>query len=185
MAYDHAGGSETDFRRGEAYSGDLTWHLAQLKPGRIDRARTNLWRQGYECLMPMQAITRRRRGQLVSAQRPLFPGYLFVGVPERDANWRSINSTFGVARLVSFDGFSPAVVHRDLIAALQDRSVDGIASLGNFRLGDRVRVIAGPFADALARIESLPERDRIVVLVDMMGRKVRAAAGPDYFEHSP
>jgi transcriptional antiterminator RfaH len=43
-----------------------------------------------------------------------------------------------------------------------------------FEPGEDVRVVVGPFADLVAKVEAAPEKDRIFVLLDMMGRTVRA-----------
>ena len=51
-----------------------------------------------------------------------------------------------------------------------------------FAVGDGVRVVAGPFANAIARIDALPEKDRIFVLLEMMGRQVRAMVQPRNLE---
>ena len=80
------------------------WHLIQFKPNAHRLAQRNLKRQDFEVFLPMQEITRRKASRFVSDLRPLFPGYMFVGVDSRAAPWRTINSTIGVSRLVSFDG---------------------------------------------------------------------------------
>ncbi|MEM9474854.1 MAG: hypothetical protein AAGA71_06150 [Pseudomonadota bacterium] len=53
-----------------------------------------------------------------------------------------------------------------------------------FLPGDSVRVVAGPFANVLACVEAAPERDRVFVLLDMMGRDVRATLQPGDLERA-
>jgi len=77
------------------------WYLAQLKPGGLDRAVVNLARQGFDSLMPVREETRRRAGRWRTIAKPLFPGYLFVKVPAGRQDWRAINATYGVSRLVA------------------------------------------------------------------------------------
>jgi transcriptional antiterminator RfaH len=65
----------------------------------------------------------------------------------------------------------PQVLHS--LRAREDES--GYVKLDKrpkFALGDKVRVIAGAFAESLALFDGLADRDRIVVLLDMLGRKV-------------
>src|SRR6056297_554544 len=132
------------------------WYLAQLKPGGFERAVTNLARQGYESFMPMREETRRRAERWDTKLRPLFPGYLFVKVPDDRQQWRSINATYGVSRLVALDAGRPTQVAPELIAALQARVLeDGkLKPTAEFDVGDKVRVVSGPLADKLAEIES-------------------------------
>lgn len=152
------------------------WYLAQLKPGGFERAVTNLARQGYESFMPLREETRRRSERWDTKLRPLFPGYLFVKVPDDRRQWRSINSTYGVSRLVALQAGRPTQVAPDLVAALQTRMrEDGkLQSPAALQVGDQVRVISGPFADKLAEIEAVSEQGRIYVLLELMGRYTKA-----------
>jgi transcriptional antiterminator RfaH len=40
-------------------------------------------------------------------------------------------------------------------------------------IGDRVEVLSGPFAKLVTEIETLPDMQRIQVLIELMGRKVK------------
>ena len=62
------------------------------------------------------------------------------------------------------------------MAALLAGDADGAESDSTalFEPGEDVRIIIGPFADLVAKVEAVPEKDRIFVLLDMMGRTVRA-----------
>ena len=162
------------------------WYLAQLKPGGFERAVTNLARQGYESFMPMREETRRRAERWDTKLRPLFPGYLFVKVPDDRQQWRSINATYGVSRLVALDAGRPTQVAPELIAALQARVLeDGkLKPTAEFDVGDKVRVVSGPLADKLAEIESVPEQGRIYVLLELMGRYTKAMLSATDVERS-
>ena len=161
------------------------WFLAQLKPGGFGRARTNLSRQGIDSFMPQRRVTRRRAGRLAEAERPLFPGYLFVRVAPDAQTWRAINATYGVAKLVGFGAAGPAEVPPPLIAGLLARTGPDerlVTREQEFGVGERVRIVAGPFADMLARIEEIPEAGRIYALLEMMGRSVRTEVAPGHLE---
>lgn len=153
------------------------WFVLQLKPGGLERARTNLVRQGVSSFMPMRQRTARRAGRLMDAMRPLFPGYLFIELGQDAPAWRSINATYGVAKAVCLEPGEPVEVPVWVIVSLKAASSDEGEYIGDpqpFLPGETVRVAAGPFVDVLARVEAVPERDRIFVLLDMMGREVRA-----------
>ena len=154
----------------------LQWYLAQLKPGGLKRARGNLQRQGYQCFMPSLAITRRHGDVMRAATRPLFPGYLFVGFEPDHQPWRTINSTYGVSRLVALDGRQPTAVPDAVIRELQARCQGEFWALDaeDLRPGATVRVLNGPLAETIATIAQVPEADRVIILFEMMGRTVRA-----------
>lgn len=156
------------------------WYVARLRPGGLGRARTNLARQDYRSFMPMRSLTRRRGSRLEPQVRPLFPGYLFVEIPPERENWRVINSTYGIARLVALEGTAPTRVPGDFMAALA-ACCDGDRwgpSARDLQAGTPVRVLSGPFADLPGRIEALPEADRALVLLEIMGRSVRTTLAP-------
>lgn len=154
----------------------LCWYLAQLRPGGLNRARSNLQRQGYQCFMPSLEVTRRHAGVMRAARRPLFPGYLFVGLEPGRQPWRKINSTYGVARLVTLDGKQPTAVPEAVIEELQSRCRGELWAPDpeDLRPGATVRVLNGPLAETIATIARVPEADRVIILFQMMGRTVRA-----------
>jgi transcriptional antiterminator RfaH len=113
-----------------------------------------------------------------SAERPLFPGYLFVSFDPSQTGWTAINSTRGVSRLILNDPRRPRPLPEELIRALQDRCDPEEAYYkgeDDLEVGDRVRVLTGPFAELVTRIEALPSAERVGVLIDLMGREVRSS----------
>ena len=99
------------------------WFLAQLKPNCAHIAERNLGRQGFETFLPMEEETRTRKGKFITASRPMFPGYIFVAFDAARGLWRSVNSTYGITRLVSF-GKEPAPVPHGLVHELRTRCDD-------------------------------------------------------------
>src|SRR5271163_3452008 len=77
------------------------WFVAQTLSHREQLAHFHLGAQGFRRFLPRFHKTVRHARSLREVIAPVFPGYIFVVLhPERD-RWRSINGTFGVARLVS------------------------------------------------------------------------------------
>ena len=150
---------------------NLKWYLAQLKPGGLQKACQHLERQDFEAFMPLHNATVRRRGMLQTVKKPLFPGYLFVGVNE-EQYLRPVNATRGVSKLVSMDGKEPVRVPEKLIGdlQLQTKNGDWAPELEQFEVGQGVEIISGPFAGFRARISAVSEADRIYVLLDMIGQ---------------
>jgi transcriptional antiterminator RfaH len=152
------------------------WHLLKLKPSGHDRAITNLVRQGFVVFAPRERATTRRRDVMVDILRPLFPGYVFAGLTPAAASWRPLNGTYGVSNVVSFDGQSPASVPHDLINDLRSRCDAGgtLIPLEVYEVGEAVQVVRGPFVDWIGQILAAPSEGRAYVLLDLMGRSVRA-----------
>ena len=153
-----------------------TWYLIQTKPNAHSTAARNLARQGCDVFLPLVEQTRRMAQQFRTELRPLFPGYLFVGLQARAPSWRTLNSTHGVSRGVSLDG-SYRPVPEALISQLQDQCDEAgvFRAQDTFRLGDVVQIQTGPFASFLAEVEDMAPDQRIWVLIDLMGQKSRVA----------
>ena len=160
---------------------EKSWYLAQLKPNGAARATRNLTRQGFETFYPLEDVTRRVSGKFIQKPRPLFPGYLFVALDIQSGPWRSVNSTQGVSRLVSF-GREPSPVPGGLIDSLRRRCDENglLKQLDEFQPGETVSVTWGPFADFVGQVEKIAPDKRVFVLMEMMGAKTRVILDPTH-----
>ncbi len=157
------------------------WFVVQLKSNGIANALRNLHRQGFVTFHPRQTATRRIRDKLVTREEPMFPGYLFVTFDVESAPWRRIRATLGVARLLTTPSLVPARVPDSFMAALRQRcGPDGMVRPPEVLVpGDVVRVLKGPFAGTVSRIEALDRDGRIAILMDVMGQAVRLSLRPE------
>ena len=150
------------------------WYLIQFKPNSHRVAERNLRRQEFETFLPMQKITLRKASRFVNDLKPLFPGYMFVSVNSELAPWRTINSTIGVSKLVSFEG-KPKPLPLQLISGLM-LGCDASGTLiqpKSLNEGDSVEMLNGPFANFIATVDTIDPKQRIWVLMDFMGQKTR------------
>lgn len=152
------------------------WYVVQTHPHAENKAARHLGRQGFNVYLPRYRKRRRhaRRTDMVAA--PLFPRYMFVAIDTNAQRWLSIRSTIGVANLVC-NGDKPVAVADSVIASLWHREdADGFVQLErriNFAPGDKVRVIEGVFSASLGLFEGTTDKERVAVLLDLLGRKVR------------
>jgi len=155
-----------------------------LKPGGLERARVNLARQNFRSFAPRRASTERRASRLIRSQRPVFPGYIFVQIPPDRSEWRKINATYGVARLVSLDRQQPTLVSGAIMSNLFSRCDGEIwrTDVDEVRPGRQTRIVQGAFSQMIAKIDALPDQDRVIVLLDLMGRETRVALNIDDLE---
>jgi transcriptional antiterminator RfaH len=150
------------------------WFLAQLKPNCLAIATRNLGRQGFRSFVPMTLETLRTTNKFKSVSRPLFPGYVFVSLNTADAQWRAINSTVGVTKLVSFGG-KPAAVPRGFVEqiALGCDAQGFLLPPEELAPGDSVLIKTGPFAGTLAEVERTDPNQRVWILLDLLGQRAR------------
>ncbi|HZT24509.1 MAG TPA: transcriptional activator RfaH [Pseudolabrys sp.] len=152
------------------------WYVVQSHPNAEHKAAAHLERQGFSTYLPRYLKRRRHARRIDIVPAPLFPRYLFVGIDLGAQRWRSIVSTVGVSRLVC-NGDLPAPIADQVIHELQAREdASGFVRLldrPNFHAGDRIRILDGAFADCLGLYEGMRDSDRVAVLLDLLGRKVR------------
>jgi transcriptional antiterminator RfaH len=126
--------------------------------------------------LPLYLKKRRHARRTETVAAPLYPSYLFVRFNSLIHRWRSIHSTIGVVRLVC-NGDVPCAMDPEIIENLKAReNAQGFVQLHHhpkFALHDKVRVSEGVFADCLGLVEGVSDRDRVVILLNMLGRKVR------------
>jgi transcriptional antiterminator RfaH len=158
------------------------WYVVQTQVNSEAKAALNLRRQGYDIYLPRCLHRRRHARKVELTAKPLFPRYLFVAIDRTAQRWRSIQSTFGVARLVS-QGDEPAPVPEGVVNAIKAREDDNgyvlLDSRPAFAPGARVRVVAGAFIDTAGLFEGGADRDRVAILLEMLGRKVRVLLDAD------
>ena len=158
------------------------WYVVQTQVNGEAKAAQNLQRQGYEVYLPRYLKRRHHARKMDFTAKPLFPRYMFVAINVATQRWRPIQSTFGVTRLVC-NGEDPAALPDGVVAALKAREDDkGFVKLDlrpAFAPGDKVRVLAGAFMDNAGLFNGLADHDRVSILLDILGRKVRVLLHAD------
>lgn len=164
-----------------AYVPGKHWYLCYTKPKSEHQASVNLSRQGYHNYLPMYRDTRIIKGKMVARVEPMFPRYLFVSLDTESDNWAPIRSTLGVSSLVRF-GLKPAVVSDDLVAMLLEREdQEGLqnAPQREFEPGQKVRVHSGPFKDYEGIFLARNSNERVLVLLDILGKDSKLSIRSD------
>jgi len=149
------------------------WYVVHTLPFAEARAEGHLHRQGFRTFQPKRQKTIRHARKLSRVEAPFFPRYFFIVLdPGRD-QWRSVNGTFGVSRLV-MQGDQPHPVPRGVVEALiATADARGILQLArHLQIGGPVRLMAGPFAEQIAILDQLDDSGRVRVLLDILGRQV-------------
>jgi transcriptional antiterminator RfaH len=158
------------------------WYVVQTHVNGEAKAAENLRRQGYEAYLPRYLKRRCHARKVDFTAKPLFPRYMFVAIDVATQRWRSIQSTSGVSRLVT-RGDVPAALPEGVVRALKARE-DGRGFVNMdarpaFAPGDKVRVLAGAFMDNAGLFNAMADHDRVSILLDMLGRKVRVLLDAD------
>lgn len=151
------------------------WYVAQTQPNAEAKALAHLKRQGFRAYLPCYRKSRRHARKVEIVKAPLFPGYLFIKLDVTQEQWRPIRSTIGVTRLIC-NGDSPVPVPPGIVEDIVARETeDGLLDITDpspWMPGDTVQVIDGPMTGQVGWFQKLADKDRIMVLLELLGRKV-------------
>src|SRR5205085_2651181 len=114
--------------------------------------------QKFKTFVPRRTKTVRHARRLRTVQTPVFSRYLFVALDLKRDRWRSVNGTTGVAYLLTADDIPvpvPEGIVETLLASTNERGTLDFDKAP--QPGQEVRLIAGPFADALGIIERVSD----------------------------
>ena len=140
----------------------------------------NLSQQGFKTFLPLQSLTRQNQAKFLTNIEPLFPGYMFVSIDLGKEPWHKINSTLGVSRLICQDR-NPMKVPREIVSALMSRcdSSGLLLPPESLASGDSVKILTGALANFIATVETFHSKQRIWVLMEIMGQVTRVQVALD------
>jgi len=152
------------------------WAAASTHPHKERLAQANLEAQGFQTYCPMIRKQVRHARRLDEVLRPLFPGYVFIRFDPRMTQWRPILSTIGVRTLIRF-GDTIGVLPRNFVEDLRIREEKGAIppprARDHYAAGERVRMREGPFDGVIATVLASDDKDRLLVLMELLRRGVR------------
>lgn len=161
----------------------LRWYLIHTKPSGEALAQVNLQRQGYEVYLPRVLQCVRRRGRWRDCVAPLFPRYLFLRLNEGRQCLAPVRSSLGVTDVVRF-GQDYAIVPDAIVQDLHSRAdpQTGLHRLAVPPLvtGTPVHIATGAFQGFDAVFERHAGRERVVVLLNLLGQSARVRVPTDF-----
>jgi transcriptional antiterminator RfaH len=152
------------------------WACVQLEPNRE--------RLALHCLSTVHGFKvyspriRPERPRNADDTRALFPGYAFILIV---LQWHAARWSPGVVRVV-LDGAVPAKVPDQVIAELREREREGVVELPQlpqFKRGDRMKILGGPFEGHLALYAGMKPHRQVEVLLSLLGAQQRVTLSRD------
>ncbi len=159
----------------------MRWYAVYTHNRMEKWARANLWERGFDVYLPQYLKRRRHARRTDWISSPLFPRYLFVRANLEEGARRAVRTARGVVDMVAF-GDSPAALSDGVIEELRAReddaglvSMDSVAS--HYDVGEKLRINHGPFADQYGFFGGLDDKNRVLLLLDLLGRQVQVRLG--------
>jgi transcriptional antiterminator RfaH len=156
------------------------YYVVQTKPQRELLAVSEIQNQGFPTFLPM--IQRDALASLTKSRirlAPLFPKYVFVQFDKNLDQWRSLNGTRGVIRVMCMSNEEPSpvptfVMERLLMAG---ELIMEEKSLLPFNLGDTTEFVEGPMQGRKGLVQAC-SADRVTVLLSLLGGQVAVHCVP-------
>jgi transcriptional antiterminator RfaH len=151
----------------------MSWIVVRSEPLRELTARRFLELAKFSVYLPRIRERQAKGGRRIERLRPLFPSYIFVGF--RGGRWWDARWCVGVAAVI-MAGDGPAQLGDHVIDELRARERGGAVELPRrekFKVGDRVKVLQGPFADHFGLYAGQRAHERVLVLLALLGSTQR------------
>lgn len=146
----------------------------KVKQSLEERIRTlDLGDEVAELLIPTEDIVEMKGGKKVVTAKKFFPGYLLIRMAMNDRLWHVVKNT---PRVTGFVGSGrkpiPLPQHEvDKIVNRMEESVEAPKPKFQFRKGESVRIIDGPFTNFTGKVDEVDaRRNTLKVMVSIFGR---------------
>lgn len=146
----------------------------KVKQSLEERIRTlDLGDQVSELLIPTEDIVEMKAGKKVVTAKKFFPGYLLIRMAMNDRLWHVVKNTPRVTGFVG-SGRKPIPLQQyevDKIVNRMEESVEAPKPKFQFRTGESVRIIDGPFTNFTGKVDEVDtRRNTLKVMVSIFGR---------------
>lgn len=156
------------------------WYVVHTYSGHENKVKVNLEKRVeymnlgdkiFRVEVPQKTITQVKDGKRKDKDEKIFPGYVLVEMIMDDDSWYVVRHTAGVTKFVGAnkkpiparDSEIKKIIHRATAETTQIKL--------DVEVGDKVRIISGPFADFVGDItEVYPDKAKLRATVSIFGR---------------
>lgn len=126
----------------------------------------------FDVIVPTEEEIEVREGKRHTLERRVFPGYILVNMILSDESWFVVRNTPGVTGFVGM-GNEPTPLRDEEMAQIFKRmEAEAPRVKVNFKKGERVRIVEGPFNDFRGTVDEVDmERAKVRVMVNFFGRE--------------
>ena len=162
------------------------WYVLHTKSRFENVVYDGLTKKSMEVFLPKIQVRSKRRDRRVMIKAPLFPGYLFVKTDLNPYEHIEIVKTVGAVRLIG-NRTGPVPVPDDAVESLKIMisTNEAISTGSQFKKGDRVMVIAGPFTGVIGLFSHHKGQDRVVVDIQALGQFAAVEVNQEDIEKLP
>jgi transcriptional antiterminator NusG len=157
------------------------WYVIHCYSGYENKVRHNLEQRIetmgmkdriFDVVIPTQEEIEVKDGRRRTVERHIFPGYVLVNMILSEESWYVVRNTPGVTGFVGM-GNNPTPLRPEEVSQIIKRmEADAPTVKVTYKVGERVRIIDGPFNDFRGIVSEIDmERTKVRVMVSFFGRE--------------
>lgn len=125
-----------------------------------------------EVLVPTQNKIEIKSGKKATIKEKIFPGYILVKMVLDDISWLAVRTTQGVTSFVGMGNKPTPISDAEVATIVKFTQNEAPVYKQVFAANDTVKIVDGPFADFIGKIDNVDEeRGKVKVLVSIFGRE--------------
>jgi transcriptional antiterminator NusG len=158
-----------------------SWYVIHCYSGYENKVRYNLEQRIesmgmkdmiFDVVIPTQEEIEVKEGKRRVVERHVFPGYVLVNMVMTEESWYVVRNTPGVTGFVGMGNDPTPLRPEEVSQILKRMEAEAPHIKVSFRVGERVRIIDGPFHDFRGTVSEIDmERTKVRVMVNFFGRE--------------
>jgi transcription termination/antitermination protein NusG len=173
--------TEQQFDGEEPLSTERSWYVVHCYSGYENKVRHNLEQRIdtmgmkdmiFDVVIPTQEEIEVKDGKRRTVERHVFPGYVLVNMVMTEESWYVVRNTPGVTGFVGMGNQPTPLRPEEVSQILRRMEAEAPRVKVSFRVGERVRIVDGPFNDFRGSVAEIDmERSKVRVMVNFFGRE--------------
>lgn len=165
----------------EGASDQRSWYVIHCYSGYENKVRYNLEQRIetmgmkdkiFDVVIPTQEEIEVKDGKRRVVERHVFPGYVLVNMILSEESWYVVRNTPGVTGFVGMGNQPTALRPEEVSQILKRMEAEAPHIKVTFKVGERVRIVDGPFNDFRGTVAEIDmERTKVRVMVNFFGRE--------------
>ena len=126
----------------------------------------------FDVIVPTEEEIEVKEGKRRTVERRVFPGYILVEMKMDEDSWYVVRNTPGVTGFVGM-GNDPTPLRPEDVKKIMDLMSDETPKIKvTFKVGQKVRIVDGPFNDFIGEVAALDmDKSKVRVMVNFFGRE--------------
>ncbi len=161
-------------------SAERNWYVIHCYSGYENKVRSSIEQRIdtmgmidkiFDVVVPTEEEIEVKDGKRKTVERRVFPGYVLVEMVMDEDSWYVVRNTPGVTGFVGM-GNDPTPLKPEEVKQIMDRMSNETPRIKiNFKPGDKVRIISGPFNDFPGTVADIDvDKAKVRLIVNFFGR---------------